>query len=44
MSYQDIINKKKREWASPNLMDGADIDRSAKIPFSSPLFSSPYYS
>ena len=39
MSYQDIINKKKREWASPNLMDGADIDRSAKIPFSSPLLN-----
>ena len=39
MSYQDIINKKKKEWAAPHLMDGAEIDRSAKIPFSSPLLN-----
>lgn len=39
MSYQDIINKKKKEWDAPHLMDGADIDRSSKIPFSSPLLN-----
>ena len=30
MSYQDIINKKKKEWAAPHLMDGAEIDRSSR--------------
>lgn len=39
MSYLDIIKKKQREWDAPHLMDGADIDRSAKIPFSSPLLN-----
>ena len=39
MSYKDIINKKKREWDSPNLMDGAHAARAATIPFSSPLMN-----
>lgn len=39
MSYQDIINKKKKDWDEPRLMSGTDIDRSSKIPFSSPLMN-----
>lgn len=38
-SYADIIKRKQREWNSPNLMEGANQMRSAKIPFSSPLLS-----
>lgn len=37
--YQDIINKKKKDWNSPNLMDGAKAARGSKIPFSSPLMN-----
>lgn len=37
--YEDIINKKKKEWNSPNLMDGAKSARGKKIPFSSPLMN-----
>ena len=39
MSYADIIKKKQKEWDAPQLMSGADIDRSGKIPFSSPLLN-----
>lgn len=39
MSYLDIIKKKQKEWDAPNLMKGADTDRSAKLPFSSPLLN-----
>lgn len=39
MSYADIIKKKQKEWDAPQLMSGADIDRSEKIPFSSPLLN-----
>lgn len=39
MSYADIIKKKQKEWDAPDLMNGADIDRSSKIPFSSPLLN-----
>lgn len=38
-SYKDIINKKKKEWDCPGLMDGAHADRGQKIPFSSPLMN-----
>lgn len=38
-SYLDIINKKKREWGSPGMMDGARAERGAKLPFSSPLLN-----
>ena len=43
MSYQDIINKKKKERDAPHLMDGAEVDRSSKIPFSSPKPNSATY-
>lgn len=36
MTYADIINKKKKEWDAPDLMDGAQHKRGSKIPFSSP--------
>lgn len=36
MTYADIINKKKKEWNAPDLMDGAQHKRGSKIPFSSP--------
>lgn len=36
-SYQDIINKKKKEWNCEELMEGARASRGSKIPFSSPL-------
>lgn len=35
-TYADIINKKKKEWDAPDLMDGAERKRGSKIPFSSP--------
>lgn len=38
-SYQDIINKKKREWNCTNLMDSASAERGKKLPFSSPLLN-----
>lgn len=38
-TYSDIINKKKREWKSPGMMDGADAVRGSKLPFSSPLLN-----
>lgn len=38
-SYKDIINKKKKEWDCPTLMDGAHASRGSKIPFSSPLMN-----
>lgn len=37
--YQDIINRKKREWNCETLMDGAKAARGSKIPFSSPLMN-----
>lgn len=39
MSYKDIINKKKRDWQCPDLMDRADKSTGDKIPFSSPLMN-----
>lgn len=39
MSYQDIINKKKREWNCTSLMESATSRRGSKIPFSSPLLN-----
>ena len=38
-SYQDIINKKKRDWNCSSLMDGARAARGSKLPFSSPLLN-----
>ena len=38
-SYKDIINKKKKEWDCPGLMDGAHAARGQKIAFSSPLMN-----
>lgn len=37
--YQDIINRKKKEWSCDSLMDGAKAARCSKIPFSSPLMN-----
>ena len=37
--YDDIIKKKKKEWACEGLMDAARADRGDKIPFSSPLMN-----
>lgn len=38
-SFKDIISKKQREWNCPELMDASHIDRSGKLPFSSPLLN-----
>ena len=38
-AYDDIINKKKKEWAAEDLMEGAKHSRGKKIPFSSPLMN-----
>lgn len=38
-SYADILNKKKKDWNCPGLMDGAHALRGKKIPFSSPLMN-----
>lgn len=38
-SFQDIINKKKKEWDCPDLMDRSHQSVGAKIPFSSPLMN-----
>lgn len=38
-TYQEIINKRKKEWNCPGLMDGAKARRGAKLPFSSPLLN-----
>lgn len=38
-SYADIINKMKKEWNCPHLMDAAKAERGSKIPFSSPLMN-----
>lgn len=35
--FEDIINRKKKEWQCDSLMDAAKIDKDGKIPFSSPL-------
>ena len=37
--FEDIINKKKKEWNAPGMMDGARAERGDKIPFSSPLIN-----
>lgn len=37
--YEDIINRKKKEWNAEGLMDGARAERGPKIPFSSPLMN-----
>lgn len=38
-SFDSIINKAKKDWNCPGLMDGALAARGAKIPFSSPLLN-----
>ena len=38
-TYADIINRKKKEWDCPSLMDAALSERGQKIPFSSPLLN-----
>ena len=38
-SYEDIINKKKREWDCPGLIDRDEAEVCKKIPFSSPLLN-----
>lgn len=38
-SYAEIIERKKKEWNSEGLMDGARAERGPKIPFSSPLMN-----
>jgi len=38
-SYESIINKLKKDWNCPGLMDGAKAERGPKIPFSSPLLN-----
>lgn len=39
MSYSDIIKRKMKEWDCPSLMNGAEVERAKKIPFSSPLMN-----
>ena len=38
-SFEEIINKKKKDWNCPGLMDGAKAPRGHKVPFSSPLLN-----
>lgn len=38
-SYKDLINKMKKEWDCPGLMDGVHAARGQKIPFSSPMMN-----
>lgn len=38
-TYKDIIERMKREWNCPSLMDGAKAARGKKIPFSSPMMN-----
>lgn len=38
-TFADIINKKKKEWDCPDLMDQSHKAVGAKIPFSSPLLT-----
>ena len=38
-SFESIINKAKKDWNCPGLMEGAKAARGAKIPFSSPLLN-----
>lgn len=38
-TYQEIINRKKKDWQCDELMDAALADRGAKLPFSSPLMN-----
>lgn len=38
-SYSDILNKKKKEWNCPGLMEGAEASRGSKIPFSAPMMN-----
>ena len=39
MTFDAIINKKKKEWNCNNLMDSANTTRGEKLPFSSPLMN-----
>lgn len=39
MTFDAIINKKKKEWNCNNLMDTANTTRGEKLPFSSPLMN-----
>ena len=38
MSYADIIKKKQREWEAPDLMNGANMERSEKTEISACCF------
>lgn len=38
-SFQDIINKKQKDWNCPELMDASHVDKGGKLPFSSPLLN-----
>lgn len=38
-SFASIINKAKKDWNCPGLMDGASAELGPKIPFSSPLMN-----
>lgn len=42
MTFEDIINKKKKDWGA-NIMDGAHAPRGNKIPLSSPLVNHSLY-
>ena len=39
MTFDDIINKKKKEWNCSDLMNTANITHGEKLPFSSPLMN-----
>ena len=38
-TYKDIIEKAKKEWNCPGLMDGAKAARGKRLPFSSPMMN-----
>ena len=38
-TYKEIIEKAKKDWNCPELMDGAKAARGRKIPFSSPMMN-----
>lgn len=43
MTYKEIIERKKKEWNAPDMMDTANKDSSDKIPLSSPLLNYSLY-
>lgn len=38
-TYKDLIEKAKKDWNCPGLMDGAKAARGKKLPFSSPMMN-----